>query len=67
MEPNWPLIDELAAAIGVGQPARAKWRKIGVPRMYHLLLLDEAARRGRFVTRAMLGIPAVAEPNGKRK
>lgn len=63
MKPDWKLIDRLAVAIGIGAPAIAQWRVRGVPRMYHMLLLDEARARNIRATREQLGIPP--ENDGK--
>ena len=45
---SWKLVDDTAAAIGVGESARLKWRQPGrgVPPKWRISISQELMRRG---------------------
>ena len=44
--PAWPIIDELAAEMGVNETTRMKWRQRRVPHRHGLTLLEAATKKG---------------------
>jgi hypothetical protein len=58
---QWDFIETAANELGVSAEAFRKWRTRGVPRMYHLSVVDIAARERFALDRA-----AFDEPPGPR-